>query len=181
MENGLIAALREGSEEALCEIVDKFSGYVCTVLRNFSGGALSSQDIEELCSDVFYSLWKHRANLEAEMGLRAYLSVCAKNAVKNRLRSLKPSSEDIDEAEITSGLSIERTAELNDMMRELQKALETLGGDEREIFLRYFFYGEKTSVIANAMRLNENTARSKLYRARNKLKEYLESRGYDYV
>lgn len=180
-ENGLIAELKSGGESVLYRIVGEFSGYVLTVIRNFAGGALSAQDIEELCSDVFFRLWHHREDLDESLGLKPYLSVCAKNAVKNRLRQLKQPLDDIDELIIPSELSVEKTAELNEMMEHLNNALTELSEEEREIFLRYFFYGEKTAEIAKALGINENTARSKLSRTRNKLKDYLEQRGFDYV
>ncbi len=186
MENELIAALKsEDGEQALYKILELFSGYVCTVLRNFSGGSLSAEDTEELCSDVFRQLWFHRENLRCDAGLKPYLSVCAKNAVKNRFRSLNSpaaGAESIDDFDVLpSELSIERAAELDEMMTELQKAVKTLSADEQEIFLRYFFYGEKTAAIAKILGINENTARSKLSRARGKLKEFLINRGYEYV
>lgn len=187
MENELIAALKsEDGEQALYKILDMFSGYVCTVLRNFSGGSLSAEDTEELCFDVFRQLWFHRENLHEDVGLKPYLSVCAKNAVRNRFRSLNSharDAENIDDIEelLPSEFSIERTAELNEMMTELHKAVKTLSAEEQEIFLRYFFYGEKTAAIAKMLGINENTARSKLSRARGKLKEFLIDRGYDHV
>ena len=180
-DNVLIAELKSGGESVLYKIVDGFSGYVFTVIRNFAGGALSAQDMEELCSDVFYKLWLHREKLDEKLGLKPYLSVCAKNAVKNRLRQLKRPLDDIDEAEIPSELSVEKTAELNEMMNCINNALAELSEDEREVFLRYFFYGEKTADIARALAINESTARSKLTRTRNKLKDYLKQRGFDHV
>lgn len=181
MDKSLVYELKSGSEAALYRLSEEFSGYVLTVLRNFAGGQLSPQDIEELCGEVFWQLWLHRENLDGSLGIKPYLSVCAKNAVKNRLRSMKITPENIDDTDISSELSVERTAELHEMMGHLNKALSELAKDDREIFLRYFFYGEKTAAIANAMGLNENTARSKLSRTRVKLKEYLEQRGFDHV
>ena len=185
MDKRLIDELKSGSEAALYQISGGFSGYVMTVIRNFSGGRLAPQDIEELCGEVFWQLWLHRENLDGSFGLKPYLSVCAKNAVKNRLRSVKITPEDIDDADIPSelstGLSVERVAELHEMMEHLNKALSELARDDREVFLRYFFYGEKTADIARAMGINENTARSKLSRTRSKIKKYLEQRGFDHV
>lgn len=176
-----IFALATGDENALYEISGAFSAYVCTVIRNFSGGVLSAQDVEELCSDVFFNLWEHRGRLNAETGLKPYLSVCAKNAVKNRLRALNKSIESIDELDIASNIDIERAAELHAMMRCLDRALSELSDEERTIFLRFWFYGEKTADIAEAEGLNENTVRSKLSRTKQKLKDYLERRGFDHV
>ena len=180
-DNELIAGLKSGGESVIYIISAEFSGYVMTVIRNFAGGALSPQDMEELCSDVFFKLWQHRKSLDESLGLKPYLSVCAKNAVKNRLRSLKAPTEDIDDVDVPSALSVEHLAELHEMMEHLHTALSELSESEQEVFLRFFFYGEKTAAIAKAMGLNENTARSKLSRTREKLKEYLQQRGFDYV
>ncbi len=182
LDTNLIIALKSSDgESALSRIVSQFSAYVRTVLRNFSNGSLNADDLDELCSDVFFNLWLHRADLNENVGLKPYLSISAKNAVKNRLRAKKPPTEDVDELDFPSDLSIEKTAELNDMMRQLQIAFQTLSDSERELFLRYFFYGEKTADIARVMGLNENTARSKLSRVRGKLKDFLIKRGYDHV
>ena len=122
----LIALLKGGGENAIYMIADGFSGYVMTVIRNLAGRALSPQDMEELCSDVFFRLWQHRDSLEESLGLKPYLSVCARNAVKNRLRSLKAPHEDIDDLDIPSALSVEHTAELHEMTEQLKKALAEL-------------------------------------------------------
>ena len=57
-EKELIRALSDGDNKALERIMKKYSGYVCTVARNFSRGALSEEDIDEISVEVFYKLWK---------------------------------------------------------------------------------------------------------------------------
>lgn len=177
----LIDAMAAGDEKALYEISRAFSAYVCTVIRNTSNGLLSAQDTEELCSDVFFNLWNHRERLDIDIGLKPYLSVCARNAAKNRLRALKQPHEDIDELDFASDIDIERAAELNAMMRCIDRALSELSEEDRTVFLRYFFYGEKTAVIAKAEGIGESTVRSKLSRTKKKLREYLKQRGFDHV
>lgn len=180
-EQQLAERLKRDDTEALEKIMDGFSGYVCTVIRNFSRGALSEQDIDELCADVFYSLWKHRGNLNAENGLRSYLSAIAVNAVKNRFRAMKPPCEDITELELADDFSVERAAEQSEMMSELHKALEALPEPDREIFVRFYFYGEKSSEIAIKTGITESSVCTKLSRTRTKLREHLMKRGFDHV
>lgn len=180
-EKRLAARLKRGDTAALKEIIDRFTGYVRTVIRNFSRGALSEQDVDELCSDVFYSLWRRRETLDAKIGFRSYLSAIARNAVKDRFKSEKPPCEDISELEIPDGFSVEDAAQLREAMRCLDKGLEELSEEEREIFARYYFYGESTPQIAKKLNLAEGVVRSKLSRTRSKLKEYLTERGFDYA
>lgn len=180
-EKRLAARLKKGDTAALEEIIDRFTGYVRTVIRNFSRGAFSEQDVDELCSDVFYSLWRRRETLDAKIGFRSYLSAIARNAVKDRFKSAKPPCEDISELEIPDGFSVEDAAQLRETMRCLDKGLEELSEEEREIFARYYFYGESTPQIAKKLNLAEGVVRSKLSRTRSKLKEYLTERGFDYA
>ncbi len=181
MEQRLAERLQKDDTAALEKIIDGFSSYVCTVIRNFSRGAFPEQDIDELCSDVFYNLWKNRENIDAKLGLKAYLSAIARNAVKNRFRTQKPPADDISDLELADDFSIEEAAERREMMNTLCEGLQTLSDTEREIFLRFYFYGEKSSEIATKTGAAESSVRSKLSRTRTKLREYLTKRGFDYV
>ncbi len=180
-EKQLAVKLKKGSTAALKEIIDCYTGYVRTVIRNFSRGTLSKQDIDELCSDAFFSLWQHRGSLDVNIGFRSYLSAAARNAVKDRFKSAKPPCEDISELEIPSGFLVEDAADMHEMLRCLDKGLSTLPEKESEIFARYYFYGESTPEIARKMNISESTVRSELSRTRTKLKEYLTKRGFDHA
>lgn len=180
-EKTLAVKLKKGETAALKEIIDCYTGYVRTVIRNFSRGAFPEQDIEELCSDVFFSLWQHRESLDAKTGFRSYLSAVARNAVKDRFKCAKPPCEDISELEVPSDFSVEDAVQLREMLRCLDKGLEQLPEKEREIFARYYFYGESTSKIAKRMNIAEGSVRSALSRTRNKLKDYLTKRGFDHA
>ena len=72
-------------------------------------------------------------------------------------------------------------AELSVMTECLNEGIGQLSPRDREIFLRFYLYGEKTSQIAKAMSISENAVRTALHRTRNKLKKYMGERGYDHV
>ena len=181
-EEKLLRALADGSQKALEKIMKKYLGYVCTVVRNFSRGALSEEDIDEISVDVFYKLWTVRQNLDSKIGLSAYLSTAARNAVKNRFRDDPPLYEDITELELPSDdVSVEDRAEFSAMMDCLNEGVEQLSPKDREIFLRFYLYGEKSSQIAKAMNISESSVRTELHRTRAKLKKYMSERGYDHV
>ena len=180
-EKRLAEELKQGSTEALGEIIDGLSGYVCTVVRNFSRGTLSEDEVDELSSDIFFKLWQNRANIDAECGLRPYLSACARNAVKNRFRKMPPEQidSDISELDIPDGFSLEDQAELNEIMRCLDEEMKKLSEKSREIFTRFYFFGERTPEIARIMGLSESAVRSTLSKTRSRLKDYLMKRGFD--
>ena len=180
-EKQLAERLKNSDTAALEKIIDGLSGYVCAVIRNFSRGTLPEEDIDELCAEGFFKLWQRRGSLDCEIGLRAYLSAIARNAVKNHFRDAPPPSEDISELEIAVDRSVEDQAELNAMLGALSEAMEALPNEERGIFIRYYFYGETSSEIALKTGLTEGSVRSKLSRTRTKLKNYLIKGGFDHV
>ena len=88
METDWIRRLKQDDETALCEIIGKYTGYVYTILRNFSHGTLPQEDLEELTADVFLRLWNSRNRLRDGSDLAPYLAAIARNGVKNRFRML---------------------------------------------------------------------------------------------
>lgn len=179
-ESKLTAGIRGGDISALETAIDSLSGYVLTVIRNFSRGVLSPQDMEEAVQDTFVALWKSRRRLDTNSGLKPYLSAIARNNVKNRFRRIKP-TEDISELELPSDFDVAERAEMSEILSCMSEGLNTLSAEDRAVFLRFYFYGERTAVIAQTMGLTESNVRSKLTRIRQKLKKYLTERGFENV
>lgn len=176
----LAAGIKQGDLSAFEKAVTGLSGYVMTVVRNFSRGHLSAQDMEEAVQDTFVALWNSRARLCPDAGLKPYISAIARNIVKNRFRALKP-TEDISELELPSDFDVAAQAEMTDMLACMNEGLDTLSAEDKAVFLRFYFYGERTAVIAQVMGLTDPTVRSKLTRTRQKLKKYMTERGFENV
>lgn len=49
---------------------------------------------------------------------------------------------------------------------------------DRELFIRHYFYGEKLEKISEHLNLTLSNSKTKLCRARKKIREYLTERGY---
>ncbi len=179
-ESKIAAGIKKGDMSALEEAIDSLSGYVLTVVRNFSRGYLSPQDMEEAVQDTFVALWNSRSRLDPDSGIKPYISAIARNIVKNRFRKIKP-AEDISELELPSDFDVAERAEMTEMLSCMNSGLNTLSAEDRAVFLRFYFYGERTAVISRAMGLSDSTVRSKLSRIRQKLKKYMAERGFENV
>ena len=66
-------------------IVTGYSSYIYTILKNSIN---SSEDIEELISDVFVALWHNYRKLESDMKIKPYLIGITKNLIKKKYREL---------------------------------------------------------------------------------------------
>ena len=78
----LLQRLRNNETGALEEIINVYSPYVFSVLSRRLGFFHAPEDLEELASDVFFSLWRHRKRMRSDH-LRGWLSKVAENAAKD--------------------------------------------------------------------------------------------------
>lgn len=176
-EARLIKRIAEGDCEALGRIIEKYSAYVCTIAANITIPPLQQEDVEEVASDVFLTLWSHAAAVEAGK-LRAYLAAVTRNLAKNRLRCLHLSVP-LEEEYLVLAVpdAEERLIEL-EIQQLTRQAVGELPEPDRSIFKRYYFLYQKTDDIALEMDLKPATVRQRLSRGREKLKSYLTERGY---
>lgn len=177
-ENDIIIKLRQGDETAFCELIDCYSGYVTAIICNLSRGLFSGSDVEELAADVFAAVWRSALNLRQDVPLKPYLAQAARNAVRSRLRGSRGEVLPLDERIAAGGNNPEEEAILREQTEIVNSAVESMDQPDREIFLRFYFFGERLGGIASRMELNLSTVKTKLRRARQRLREKLEERGY---
>jgi RNA polymerase sigma-70 factor (ECF subfamily) len=174
----LVQLLKQKKDEALEALVDKYSAYVSTVIRNVVGGMLGESDVEEMTADVFISVWKNTGKLVGDT-LRAYLAVSARNISIDRLRRLHYTVP-IDELEIDDCSDVESATDQKLIAEEFNSVMAELPERDRELLLRFYFYYQKIPQIAAEMNISESSCKTGLHRARNKLKEKMIERGYGY-
>ena len=59
MRDRLVEKLKKHDEKALTQIIEQESRFVASIIFNTSKGSLSKEDIEEVTSDVFVTLWNN--------------------------------------------------------------------------------------------------------------------------
>ena len=73
-------------EKTLENLMKQYTGYVYTIVKGISCDCLEKEDMEEIVSDVFFSLWKSQQSFENHNTLKPYLAQIARNQTRNRLR-----------------------------------------------------------------------------------------------
>lgn len=171
----LIQALRRGHRDALHRAIDRYSGYVAAVARNVLGEQAAREDLEEIVSDVFVALWRAAERLEESRPLTSYLAVIARHAAIDRLRRLRP-EEPLPEDDLLTADEAqqpETEALRRDRAQTLRRVLLELPADDREIFVRFYYYRHGVHEIAALMQMNESTVKARLSRGRAKLRDKL--------
>ena len=169
--------LRRGEEQALVCLIERYGAYVSTIVSQILGPSAAVSDLEEVSSDVFFTLWNNAGRI-TDGKIKAYLGGVARNKAKEQIRKTGKELPLEDDVLLVSGEDPEHTLTQREQTRFLREAIISMESPEREIFLRYYYYCQPVPAIAKALNLNPGTIKTKLYRGRKKLKEQLIKGGY---
>ena len=173
MTDKRIAALMLTSPETgLQEAVLQYSAYVLKICRIKLSGICSEEDIEEAVSDVFFKFYTYCKSSSRKLNTaRGLISVIAARHCNDMLRKKYRSSDTVSLEDLDKEISDPGGFGEGDY--DLACALHRLGSKDEEIFLRKYFYGQKSSEIAYDMGLKTNTVDKRISRGLEKLRTFL--------
>lgn len=153
------------------QVIKDYSGYVYTAIINIAGN-LRNEDIEEILSDVFFIFWKKKDTLKKDDKISFYLVGIAKNLIKEKYRKQKDNLNIEDfENNISNDGDIYEYYEEKSRMEQIQQIINNLDDIDKTIFRMFYYNNQKTREIAQKLKMNEITIRSRLHRIRKQIKE----------
>jgi RNA polymerase sigma-70 factor (ECF subfamily) len=185
-ERKLVRRLRKRDETAFTDLVRNYQHKVFNIVYRIVG---DRSEAEEVSQEVFVTVFKHIDGFRGDAKFSTWLYRIATNHARNRVKYLARRSqrahqalEDTSDKAINDGAGGDRLAgpheaaignELEEIIRD---GLAFLNEMHRTIVvlrdIEHLTYAE----IAEVVELPEGTVKSRLYRARVALKEYVESR-----
>ena len=171
-DQALIRALRAGERSALRRTMEVYAGYTSAVLGNTLRGQASREDLEELLSDVFLSLWRSREGLDPEKSLKSWLAAVARNRAVDFLRR-KKETHPVPHGLPDPAPGPEEQLLQKERIQALERALNTLPARDRNLVYRKYYYLQTTARMAAELGLTERAVEGKLYRIRRKLQKQL--------
>ncbi len=178
--NHLIKMYIEKGQLDIKKIVEDYSGYVYTVVKNSVKGNLTQEDIEEIIADIFFVLWSNQEKLEIDKPLNAYLVGISRNLIKEKYRKNKITvSLEEQEGYLTDNRDISMICEQNEKMYFIEKALKSMKKIDMQIFKRYYYASQKVKEIAKELNISEMQVKTRLHRIRNKIKKEMKKGGYE--
>lgn len=175
-EQKLAAALRKGERRALDRAVERYTAYLSAVVRRTLGVAGTAQDVEELVSDTFLALWRHREELQGE-SLRPWLAAVARNRAVDWLRRFKPPPLPLETQPEAAVPGPEDQVERREFAAALWTAVEGLPQPDKDLVVGYYLQNHSIKDLAKALALTPGAAKTRLCRARKTLKTYLTKGG----
>ena len=161
------------------KIIDEYSGYIYSIIRNMANEYLSQEDIEEIVSDTFFILWKNADKLEDDRILSSYIAGITKNLVKEKSRVINI-NYDISEYEniIQDNVKVDMICEQREKVNVLEKTVKQLKEDDILIFNLYYYFSMKISEISKALNISDFNVKMRLHRIRKKIKKEFSKGGY---
>lgn len=183
-ERELLLKAKEGSAEAFEEIVKMYQQKICSTIFYM---VKNENIVEDLAQEVFIKVYRNLSKFNEESSLytwiyRITMNTCIDQIKKEKKITYINTYVDTEDGEIEMQFEDE-SQRLDEIMESklkresLIKAIKTLPEEQRALIvlrdIRQFKYME----IAEMLKLNLGTVKSKINRARQSLKEALEKDG----
>ena len=182
MEDSAIIALYFDRDENAIRETDKKYGAFC---RKVAFNILSvNEDTEECVSDTYLKVW-NKIPPERPMRFMAWLGKIVRNTALNlytklhsqkRFNGIEIMLDELYEC-IPSDISLEKEIEDKEITIAVNTWLKSISADERYLFIRRYWYGDAVNVLAKQQKVSPHTMTQRLYRIREKLKNYFEKEG----
>lgn len=172
----LLQLIKNSDKQAFKYIFDTYFAALCRFMYLYLG---STQEAEDIASDIFASLWENREKLEIRITFKAYLFQSAKNRCLNALRDRKTtlSLEDINGQE-TPLENITDSLETEDLNFLIQEAILSLPDKCREVFLKSRTKNLTNQEIASSMDISIKTVEAQITKALKQIRKFLGEQYY---
>ena len=180
----LLARIRAGDKSACDECVRRHApGVYRLALRMMRNEA----EAEDVMQETFLNAFKGIDRFDGRAGLRTWLYRIAYNAALTRLLRTRPEFVSVDEAGEPQGSTPlpkefldwsslpEREVERSELRAELENAIRELPEKMRVVFVMRELEELSTGETAEALGVAEETVKTRLHRARMRLRERLSS------
>lgn len=176
-DHDIVALYLARDERAIAETAGKYGGLCMQVSMNILD---SRPDAEECVNDTYLKTWNSIPPTRPS-SLCAFVCRIVRNLSLNRRRDLH--RERRNQALTVSleelGACIPMPDESKDELADLLTAfLEGQGEIDRVLFMGRYWYACSVSELSKRMGLTQNAVSLRLYKTREKLRAYLEERGY---
>ncbi|NDJ77574.1 MAG: sigma-70 family RNA polymerase sigma factor [Chloroflexi bacterium] len=178
----LVARLQAGDQTAYAQLVEDNASRIYRLALRMMG---NEEDAEDVLQETFLSAFKAIDKFQSRSSLSTWLYRIASNAALMRLRKKEPVQVSVDEPiERDDGDTLprqffdfcclpEETLLRDEAHEEMKRAVDELPVTLRSVFILRDIEGLSTEETANALDLSISAVKSRLMRARLKLREEL--------
>ncbi|MCG3150122.1 MAG: ECF RNA polymerase sigma factor SigW [Verrucomicrobiae bacterium] len=170
-DSQLIVRLQADAEPALDELMRRYKHPVINFCYRLLGNATDADDIAQ---ETFVRLYQNRAKLDPAKKLTTWLFAVARNLCLDRLRYRhRHPTEPLD----TAPDHIAPATVDKELGEQIAAAVAQLPEDQRTALILAEYHGQSYAEIAAVLKSTEKSVESRLYRAKQTLREKLRRLG----
>lgn len=177
-DNEIISQVLNGNQQAYAGLVNRYQNYVFTLASRM---IKSREDAEEVAQDVFIKAYKYLADFRGASKFSTWLYTIVNTTAITFLRKKKLDTHSLDNEIVFEAANNRDSGMRADMIEQksrqvmVNNAIAMLNPDDAAI-ITLFYKGEQTlEEIAAILKIESNTAKVRLHRARTRLKEKMET------
>jgi RNA polymerase sigma factor (sigma-70 family) len=177
-DNEIISRVLRGEQSLYADLVKRYQNFVFTITLRYTS---SREDAEEIAQDVFVKAYRSLADFRGEARFSTWLYTIVTTTCITFLRKKKLDTHSLDNEKVFE--TVESTdsgfranqVEQKSKIQMVNKAIRLLSPDDAKL-ISLFYQGEQSlEEIGQIMGLEPNTVKVRLHRARQRLKEKMET------
>ncbi len=180
-DHEIIALFFERSELAITELINKYGAAIKNVASNILKDA---QDVEEAANDTYLTVWnripptkpKHLGAYSCRIARNLSLKRFYANTAEKRNSYYDVALDELEET-IPALSTVESMYDAKELTQYLNQFLKDLRREDRYLFMRRYWYGDRISDIAENLNISTHKTSVRLFRLRQKLQSYLKKEG----
>ena len=166
--------LVKGDEKAFERLVRENQNRVYAVCLNM---LKNPHDAQDAAQDAFIKAFRSIRSFKAESKIETWLTKIAVNTCLDMLRSRKETVDIDDQYDLAGGETPESEFERSSRREAVRAALSRLPAEFRAVVILKYVEDRSYEEIAEVLNINVNTVRTRLFRAREKIKKiFLDNR-----
>ncbi|MCW3090099.1 MAG: sigma-70 family polymerase sigma factor [Ferruginibacter sp.] len=176
-DNEIICRVLKGDQQAFAGLVKGYRHFVFTIALRYTD---NREDAEELAQDVFVKAYRSLADFRHQSKFSTWLYTIAANTCRSFLRKRKTVIHSLsDETTFnfvnSNGQGMSGDGQMAEPIAAMMNhSIGLLNADDATIITLFYKGDQSLEEIGQVMGITPNTAKVKLFRARQRLKEKLE-------
>jgi RNA polymerase sigma factor (sigma-70 family) len=176
-DNEIIARVLRGEQALYAQLVKRYQVFVFTIALRYTP---NREDAEEIAQDVFVKAYRSLADFRGESKFSTWLYTIVTTTCITFLRKKKVTIHSLDNEHIFEAADNQNSAfkanqvEQKSKAQAINEAIKLLSVDDARIITLFYQAEQSLEEIGRIIGVDPNTAKVKLHRARQRLKEKME-------
>jgi RNA polymerase sigma factor (sigma-70 family) len=177
-DNEIISQVLSGDQQAYAGLVSRYQSYVFTLALRM---VKNREDAEEVAQDAFIKAYKYLADFKGHSKFSTWLYTIVNNTGISFLRKKKLDIHSLDNEKIFEVADSQDSGMRANMIEQKSKlamvndAIALLSTDDAQIITLFYKAEQSLEETAQVLGIEVNAAKVRLYRARTRLKEKMET------